>query len=161
MRTIRLSVCLAAICALSSVLSSSAMAQIGPWGAWGTWYSYPYAASAFNSDWRSMPNPPYFAVHPPVYYGPRIRMAYGHSPFARPPLTVVDSRGREDTVEAPLQTGLMISNPYVVVALSDSGKEATVAKRQIVDNPYYLPKDADGTSEPVTATRPGGLALGR
>ncbi len=88
-------------------------------------------------------------------------MAYGHSPFARPPLTVVDSRGREDTVEAPLQTGLMISNPYVVVALSDSGKEATVAKRQIVDNPYYLPKDADGTSEPVTATRPSGLALGR
>ena len=28
---------------------------------------------------------PYFALHPPVYYGKRVARTYGHSPFAYPP----------------------------------------------------------------------------
>ncbi len=138
MKTIRLFVGLVAVCALCNVVSSSATAQIGLWGAWAPWYTYPYAPYTYS--YGSIPSPPYFAVHPPVYYGPRIRMAYGHSPIARPPLTVADVRGQQEKPEAPLQSGRTIWNPYVANASAESGKGTVAAEPQAVENPYYSRK---------------------
>ena len=138
MRTFRLFVGVLGVCMLGSVLSSSATAQIGPWGVWAPWYYYPYGS--YTGSYGTVPTPPYFAIHPPVYYGPRIRMAYGHSPIARPPLTVVGLGSQEDTPEAPLQSGLTIWNPYVADASAKSGKGAVAGKPQTVQNPYYSRK---------------------
>ena len=38
-----------------------------------------------------LPLPPYFALHPPVYYGTRYARPYGVSPFAAPPQVQVPS----------------------------------------------------------------------
>ena len=49
--------------------------------------------------------PPYFAVHPPVYYGARYARPYGMSPFAAPPMVTAPKsyRGRleSDFVDPP------------------------------------------------------------
>jgi hypothetical protein len=126
MMTIRLFLGLAAVCTLGSLLSPSASAQVGPWGVWAPWYCYPYGAYA--TSYGTIPTPPYFAIHPPVYYGPRIRMAYGHSPIARPPLTVVGLGSQENTPEAPLQSGLTIWNPYVTEAPGASSSAPAASK---------------------------------
>lgn len=51
--------------------------------------------------------PPYFALHPPVYYSQPVARTYGHSPFAYP--------GSHVTPEAPAPApkAAMISNPHV------------------------------------------------
>ncbi len=62
----------------------------------------PYAGSAFTGGYyggigqffnpysfppsTSVRTPPYFAVHPPVYYSTRHARPYGMSPFAAPPM---------------------------------------------------------------------------
>ena len=50
-----------------------------------------------------VPVPPYFALHPPVYYGHRYYRSYGESPFARPPVS-----SRPQRFEAQL-----VINPFV------------------------------------------------
>lgn len=158
MKTIRLFVGLVAVCALCSVLSSSATAQIGPWGVWAPWYCYPYAS--YTPSYGTIPPPPYFAIHPPVYYGPRIRMAYGHSPIARPPLTVVGLGRQEETPEAPLQSGVTILNQYMADAGGASGRSSAPVKPQVVANPYCSPNAAEGGVEPRIAARPAAPAAG-
>lgn len=138
MKAIRAFVGLAVMCALGGALSSSARAQIGLWGTWAPWYAYPFAP--YTTSYRSIPSPPYFAVHPPVYYGPRIRMAYGHSPIARPPLTVVDVGEQEETPQWPRPAGLTIFNPYVADAAAESDRGTTVVQPQAVENPHYSKK---------------------
>jgi hypothetical protein len=152
MKTLRLFVGLVAMCALCGVLSSSATAQVGPWGVWAPWYSYPFGSYA--TSYGTIPTPPYFAIHPPVYYGPRIRMAYGHSPIARPPLTVVGLGTLEETPEAPLQSGVTIWNQYVADASGASSKSPAAVKPQFVANPHCPPQVAEASTEPRIAARP-------
>ena len=156
MKRIRLFVGLVAMSALISVLSSSATAQIGPWGVWGPWYAYPNAPYACS--YGTIPSPPYFAIHPPVYYGPRIRMAYGHSPIARPPLTVVAMPRHREMPEAPRQTELIIRNPHVGDDSAESGQGTAATGPQIVENPYYSPNTADDGSGPRIAAHPRAVA---
>jgi hypothetical protein len=67
-------------------------------------------------------------------------MAYGHSPIARPPLTVVDVREQEETPESPRPAGLTILNPYVADAAAESDRGTTVVQPQAVENPHYSKK---------------------
>ncbi len=53
----------------------SVLAQ-GLWGP-GTWSVYGFGARSWST---SRPGPPYFPVHPPVYYGRQVRQ-----PPSRPP----------------------------------------------------------------------------
>ncbi len=55
--------------------------------------------------------PPYFALHPPVYYGKRYTRPYGVSPFAAPPQLQTNP---SYAPEAQAQRALMLSNPYCV-----------------------------------------------
>jgi hypothetical protein len=52
---------------------------------WGLGYYQPYGIRYRNTT----PNPPYFAVNPPVYYGARHVRPYGVSPFATLPQVAV------------------------------------------------------------------------
>ncbi len=44
------------------------------------WFSYGYSGSLYGLG--RMPVPPYYSIHPPVYYSLPQARAYGHSPFA-------------------------------------------------------------------------------
>jgi hypothetical protein len=151
-KTIRILVGLMALSVLSGASDSQAQAQFGWWGVWPG--SYPYLSAPYAYSYGSMPTPPYFAIHPPVYYGPRIRMACGHSPIARPPLTVVDVGTSGESPEAPLQAGLAIRNPFVAEASAQPGRATVAARPQIVVNPYFSPDDPQASSEPRIAARP-------
>jgi hypothetical protein len=49
-------------------------------------FQFGYTLGYQNSFKYRVPAPPYFAVHPPVYYGKRYARPYGESPFASWPL---------------------------------------------------------------------------
>lgn len=100
------------------------------WG-WGT---------AFNSNygWNYVPPPPYFAVHPPVYYSPHITARhYGASPYAwypgMQPITYINR-----SAAAPTSQAQMIENPYVR-SQAQANADAKPAETQPVHiaNPYF------------------------
>jgi hypothetical protein len=96
---------------------------------------------------RLVPTPPYFALHPPVYYSCPVPRTYGYSPFAYPgymETPAVDHRSFEngeapapESEELPAQEtskvaarGQWIVNPFI-----------TDAKNGIVANPFVPSKD--------------------
>ncbi len=96
-----------------------------------------------------VPVPPYFAIHPPVYYGERYYRSYGESPFARPDYS---SRPQRVRVE-------VIINPFVSQPAATSGPAASkpaeakpspdqvTVRPQIIMNPYYTPETKVASSE--------------
>jgi hypothetical protein len=91
-----------------------------------------------------VPAPPYFALHPPVYYGERYFRSYGESPFARP-----DFSSRPKRIEAQV-----IINPYVLPAAMPSkveplkteevppqSVEKVTSAPQMIINPFYQPEE--------------------
>lgn len=91
--------------------------------------------------------PPYFAVHPPVYYSPHITARpYGASPFALPfgPVSFPKPAGY---VAAPPAEPLEIVNPYVTAPAPQAAVEQKHADEAVadvqplrIDNPYVVSK---------------------
>ncbi len=105
-----------------------------------------------------VPAPPYFALHPPVYYGARYTRPYGDSPFASP------SQLRPTASYAPtrhVERSLTVNNPYAVMPMVPETIQApmqmpapdaqpapvntvapspVVVKPLIIDNPYFQPE---------------------
>lgn len=109
---------MATIAVAAMLLCSSAQAQgylgSGYFGSYGLGLSYlgsPYAAGR-------IPTPPYFALHPPVYYSQPVARTYGYSPFAYP--------GTERTPEV-VQAEL-IENPHVTPAKSEQPGDFNLTK---------------------------------
>ena len=106
------------VCALAVSLSvTPAEAWDGAWyGGWGSGF-VPGSAWFYHSD--SVPTPPYFAIHPPVYYG-RLALTYGPSERPQPPQVhgpvVWNPHGSRDRV-------LEVHGPQVQV--------------QVIENPFY------------------------
>ena len=65
--------------ALLAPMASAASAQDN---GLGYAYLFGYGASNTSAIRSYVPPPPYFALHPPVYYGQRYTRPYGESPFA-------------------------------------------------------------------------------
>ena len=64
-------------------------AAFEPYGGrhYSPWYS-PYPADLTRLyGIGNIPTPPYFALHPPVYYSRPVARTYGYSPWAYPPQT--------------------------------------------------------------------------
>jgi hypothetical protein len=91
-----------------------------------------------------VPAPPYFALHPPVYYGERYFRSYGESPFARP-----DFSSRPKRIDAQV-----VINPFVVPAAIPSkaelpkpqdappqSVEKVTSAPQMIINPFYQPEE--------------------
>ena len=77
-----------------------------PMGGYGVYGIGPYGLNGLNGRAYSsgrIPTPPYFALHPPVYYSQAVPRTYGHSPFAYP--------GIYRTPE--VKKSAMIVNPHV------------------------------------------------
>jgi hypothetical protein len=109
-------------------LSSTAQAQT--WGCYGAGgFPYPgfigYASSPYSLG--LIPTPPYFALHPPVYYSVPVARTYGYSPFAYP-----------GTVQTPeVVQPEMIENPHVEQPAAETpAANVKVARYQVIHNPY-------------------------
>ncbi|MCA9264319.1 MAG: hypothetical protein KDA60_10745 [Planctomycetales bacterium] len=105
-----LAILVLALCVVPSV--SNAQCHDLGWGS-GQW---PYYSPAFQTTPYTLgqvPVPPYFALHPPVYYSAPVARPYGYSPFAYP--------GNTPTPEIVEEEPVIIENPHV----SPSALEAT------------------------------------
>lgn len=115
MKSPRIFACLALLIAVCSLPASASAfwpmygSGIGGGGWGGAGFYGPWHGTLHTAAYS--PPPPYFSIHPPVYYSPNIvRRSYGWSPYAygpyAPPRIVVS----EPTV-APQP--LLVINPYV------------------------------------------------
>jgi hypothetical protein len=109
---------------LAAVASSAGSAQAQGWGFGGGW-GWP---SVYSMD-----QPPYFSLHPPVYYSMPVARTYGYSPFAYPGF--VETPAWEGAAgyapPAAPASPKMIINPYVEQnSRSPSDKAAPAANTQ-------------------------------
>jgi hypothetical protein len=82
-----------------------------------------------------IPTPPYFALHPPVYYGDRYYRSYGDSPFARHPARCASAQALPQ----------VIVNPFVqqVVNTEQAAAHAGPSAPEMIINPFYVPDAAE------------------
>jgi len=103
---------LAAIVA-AAILPVAAQAQspFYGYGGYGGWGQQGYGQGIYSGTNRV---PPYFALHPPVYYSHEIiRRPMGASPFAYPSWYTPPSYAGEMAAAQPAPQPMMIENPYV------------------------------------------------
>jgi hypothetical protein len=99
----------------------------GFWGGgWGAWYPG-YPNDPWGYETGRIPTPPYFAIHPPVYYGQRVGMPYGNSTVTRPPRAVFDMAPTTVQPVVHIRQPQMIRNPYVVDG-TETAEEPTAAE---------------------------------
>jgi hypothetical protein len=92
-------------------------------------FPYPgmYGLGASPYSLGQIPTPPYFAIHPPVYYSNPVPRTYGYSPYAYPGWI------RTPEVAEPE----MIENPHVSQpAKEESTSNVKVVRYQLIHNPY-------------------------
>ena len=98
-----------------------------------------FGGTSFSTVWDlylrgNIPVPPYFALHPPVYYSYPVPRPYGYSPFAYPPTV--------KTPEVLASAPTTIHNPYVPSSVKQGAEESDrvtkhIAPRPlIIENPY-------------------------
>ncbi len=99
-------------------------------------YGYGFSGTLYGLG--RIPVPPYFALHPPVYYSEQVARPYGLSPFAY----------RSAPVESHRVKPTVITNPYVTPSPAPAApskpsakqSEDTVTSRsQMIVNPFVEP----------------------
>lgn len=125
---------------LLALISSAAPAK-ADWDGLGLAYLYGYGGLG-QAGFRSFgPQPPYFALHPPVYYGQRYTRPYGASPFASWP----QLQGNSHYAPAPhVRREQIIPNPYAPCRVASPASPGGVVKSTpieplIIENPHYSP----------------------
>jgi hypothetical protein len=116
---------------LLALAGQTASAQ-GPWGGvgyggFGYGYGYPYFTT-------SVPTPPYFALHPPVYYSLPVPRTYGYSPFAYPGCVMTPELVAPETIINPHVQPLPMPKDAKPMEKKTSGRVA-----QVIVNPYFVP----------------------
>ena len=110
---------------LTSAFVSESSAQYGfgyGWNPYGGFYNSPFSSPYATGR---IPTPPYFAIHPPVYYSHPVARPYGYSPFPYPGFVTTPE------LEAVAEPAI-IENPYI------QGTGSTP-----VDNPTPVNTDDD------------------
>lgn len=84
-----------------------------------------------------IPTPPYFAIHPPVYYSYPVPRTYGYTPWAYPSYVMTP------TIKAPAQPA-MYENPHVKQEAAPPAKTKSASHTnrapQAIENPYVQAK---------------------
>ena len=124
-------------CLLAIGMASTAKADGNDLG-----LAYLYGYGGFNNGRITsyVPAPPYFALHPPVYYGQRFTRPYGVSPFAAWPQL------QSSAHYAPrphVDRSLTIDNPYAAEVVAQTAATTAVVVSQpveplVIDNPFYV-----------------------
>jgi hypothetical protein len=110
---------------LSGPLSEAAAADYGLHGGL-PWFGYGYSGSLYGLG--RVPVPPYYALHPPVYYSAPSPRPYGHSPFAW--------RSHESQIPAP-QPQVTI-NPFYKAPENEKDSNTDSQTAKITVNPFFL-----------------------
>jgi hypothetical protein len=139
MKTLRAFVVLGILGVLCFLSTSQARAQwhygeIYSSGGWPGYSLHGYGDSAYRSG--RIPTPPYFAIHPPVYYGRRVSMPYGNSPLTRPPRPVTEVVPVVEREPETPPVGLMVWNPYVVDRSEAATQDTSTSKAALIKNPH-------------------------
>ncbi|MEX2185578.1 MAG: hypothetical protein WD875_02245 [Pirellulales bacterium] len=92
----------------------------------GSW-ERPYSSSR-------IPTPPYFSIHPPVYYSYPVPRTYGYTPWAYPSYVMTPE------IKAPVEPAVF-DNPYVQPDATPAAttKSASVKKAStpvVIENPH-------------------------
>lgn len=116
---------------------SNAQAHCNGWGIGP--YGYGYQAQFVQPY---IPAPPYFALHPPVYYGQKYTRPYGLSPFAAWP--ELQASGSQPARPHAAEQCTTIVNPYWS-GNSTPSADAKVAVAKpvlplVIENPYFKPE---------------------
>lgn len=128
MKVRRLLLALAAIGLVGTVVGEANAQGFG--GRTGLpWFGYGYSGSLYGLG--RLPVPPYYAIHPPVYYSLPQARPYGHSPFAydgnyHPPIKVTPRIYRNPHIEA-----LPLPDPV------EAAPETSTSTARLIVNPYY------------------------
>ncbi len=104
-----------------------------PYPGWLGYFGSPYSLG-------KIPVPPYFSLHPPVYYSYPVARSYGYSPYAYP--------GSFQSPEVVMPQ--VIENPYVQPQSAPQPKEeptvrektVSAASYQIIENPFVRSANA-------------------
>jgi hypothetical protein len=86
-----------------------------------------------------VPAPPYFALHPPVYYGARYARPYGDSPFAAFPQL---QPGPGYHAKPYVDSWVTVNNPYCPAVVVPTPVASPVVQHApvqplLVDNPHF------------------------
>ena len=103
-----------------------------------------YRASPYSLG--QIPVPPYFAIHPPVYYSQPVPRTYGYSPYAYP-----------GTMQTPeVVEPEMIENPHVSQpAQEEATSNVKVVRYQVIDNPFVRAELKTRLTERLAAVHNG------
>ncbi len=129
MKRFSATILLAFLATALSCESASAQYPLGIGGFQPFGFYQPYGARYSNS----LSTPPYFALHPPVYYGARYARPYGISPFASPPIVTAPS-GYEGRLRTNFQQTPTQCNPYLSKGIQAAPVVAKVGEIKI--NPF-------------------------
>ncbi len=110
----------------------------------GSWLSAPgFGSSGSLYGLGHIPVPPYFALHPPVYYGERYYRSYGESPFARP-----DYSSRPQRIQAQVIINPFVEQPATAPATPPAPEpkpaevqpptDQVTSGPQMIINPFYV-----------------------
>jgi hypothetical protein len=124
------------LAAFAVVLLTSVPAHAGGFGCGSYVWSSPYPADLTPLySVGAIPLPPYFALHPPVYYDMPVPRTYGHGPWAYPPYVT--------TPEVVKPTPEIIQNKFVPQPVKrDSGPPKMASGPLMLRNPYLPQADA-------------------
>ncbi len=105
--------------------------QAGGFGCGSYMWSNPYPADLTDLyKVGAIPLPPYFALHPPVYYDMPVPRSYGYGPWAYPPYVETPEIVDEPTPE-------IIQNKYVPKPVNQESKAPKMASApKLIRNPY-------------------------
>jgi hypothetical protein len=141
---------LCGIVALTAAWSSPQVTVVRAQDPMGLGYGYLFGYGAMNTPGiRSfVPAPPYFALHPPVYYGKRYTRPYGDSPFASwpqlrstPSYHMRPAAPHAQLLLNPLapccNQGGNAGEAITPVVQSMAPQSAAQVQPLVIDNPYY------------------------
>lgn len=120
------------LAALAVALLACVPANAGEFGYGAYVWSSPYPADLTPLyAVGTIPVPPYFALHPPVYYEMPIPRTYGYSPWAYPPYIT--------TPEIVEPTPEIIQNKFVPQPSKKAPEKAKMASAPLmIQNPYVV-----------------------
>ena len=129
-KVIGMTIVAAALMLLGSAESAQAQCGALGYGGIGGYGLLGLNGNAYRSG--RVPTPPYFALHPPVYYSGAVARSYGYSPFAYP--------GHKETPAAkPAPKAAMIENPHVQPVQKEAKPKLNLKQITQLEvlNPYF------------------------
>jgi hypothetical protein len=109
-------------------------------GSFGTLNAYGSGGTLYGSGY--IPVPPYFSIHPPVYYSHQYYRPYGWTPFAQP-----SYMGAAVLRPEPR----MVVNQYVKQPAKAAARTDSTAKAELIVNPFYVKQESTSQGRLVSA----------